>query len=92
MFQILIAKVEFDALELEAPVCNSGSVRASWQSWVPYGDTFITTHCDTGEVFKFNANGPLGSKWIQMPEKSLIGSYVINMLVDSRLFGECDSP
>ena len=79
------------ALELEAPVCTLESGSQAQQSWVPYGDTFLVTRCDTGEVFKFNSNGPPGSKWVQMPEKSLIGYYVINMLVDSRLFGECDS-
>ena len=41
---------------------------------VPYGDTFLLAGTVTGEVFKFNRDGPAGSKWIRMPENGLVGA------------------
>ena len=38
---------------------------------VPFGDTFLDVSDPGGEVYKFNPDGPAGSKWILMPEKGL---------------------
>ena len=49
---------------IQNPIPNYGLM-------VPFGDTFLDVSHPNGEVYKFNPDGPAGSKWILMPEKGL---------------------